>query len=102
MNNLNSTIVKKQTKEGMVICATILGIAIAVLIMQSIKYTSSVWVVLKVGFEEWQKFLLPMLESLLIWAMVTGIIFAVEYVRHPPKQDVKKFISSAVSGSLPI
>jgi hypothetical protein len=80
MNSIYTNTVKKEIKGSLIISAIILCLLSAVLFLQSIKFASSLWVLLEFGYGEWKKYLLSMLGSLEIWAIVTGIIFSIQFV----------------------
>jgi len=74
------------------------GLVGAVLFLQSMKFASSLWVLLEFGYMEWSEYLLPMLRYLVIWAALTGAIFAVEFFAHSPSNDPKGVLRDVVVG----
>lgn len=98
MNSLYASAVKKESKISLIVFAVILCLLIAVLGLQSVKFASSLWVLLKFGHGQWGEHLLRMLGSLAIWAVLAGIVFASEFLVHAPADDPKKALSGMAVG----
>lgn len=98
MNSIYSSVVIKEIKSGLIIAAVTICFLIAVLFLQSKKFASSFSVLLEVGYLEWGEQLLGMLESLVVWAIVTGLIFSISFFIHSPANDLKKMLSGVAVG----
>jgi hypothetical protein len=98
MNSIYANTVKKEIKGGLIILAVFLCLLSVVLFLQSIKFASSLWVLLEFGYGEWKKYLLSMLDSLVIWAILTGIIFSIQFFISSPGNNLKKILSRTVIG----
>lgn len=98
MNSLYANTVKKELRDSLLILALILCILIAVLVLQSIKFASSLRVLLEFGYGEWGKYLVGMLESLIVWAIVAGVIASIQFLIYSPVNDPKKILSGMAVG----
>jgi hypothetical protein len=70
----------------------------AILFLQSVKFASNLWVILEFGYGEWGKYLLSMLDSLKIWAILAGIIFSIQFFVDAPANDLKKILLGKAAG----
>jgi putative cofactor-binding repeat protein len=100
MNSATINTLKKEGKTGLTVLVVILILLSAVLFLQSIKYVSSLWVILQYGHELWWEDLWRMLKSLRVWAALTGVLFALEFAAHPAAVDLKRKLSGIVTGFL--
>ena len=71
-------------------------LSIIIAICQSIRFSSSLWVVTEFGFIEWQEQITQMLSRLLIWALLSGFIFVTQYIANSTSMEVKKLLKGAV------
>jgi hypothetical protein len=100
MNSIYANTVKKDAKTGLIIMAVPLLLSIAVMFLQSIKFASSLWVLLEFGHGEWKEYLWHLLKTLSTWAALTGVIFAMEFIAQPAVTGLKRFFSGMVTGFL--
>ena len=98
MSSLFASAVKKESKTSLVVFAVILCLLIGVMALQSVKFASSLLVLLEFGHGQWGEHLLSMLGSLAIWAVLTGVVFASEFLLHSPADDPKKAVSGMAVG----
>lgn len=89
---------KRDGKSTLIVLAAILLLAFFVLCLQSLKYASSLRVLLVFAYDIWEKFLWRILKTLIAWAILTGILFAIQFAIQPAVTNVKKFLSGLVAG----
>jgi hypothetical protein len=98
MNSIYTSTAKQVTKGSLTVLAIILCLALGVLLLQSRKFVSSLGVLLEFGYDAWDMYLLSMLQSLVIWALVTGIIFSIQFLIYTPDNNPKKIFSRMALG----
>lgn len=78
MKVLSPSVWAREARKGLSLFVLTLSIAIIVAICQSIKFASSFWVIAEFGYLFWQEYITRILEALVVWAIVTGAIFAIQ------------------------
>ena len=98
MNTVTLQELKKDAKAGWTLIAVILLVLAGVLFLQSRAFNSSLWVLLQFAYENWQDYLWHILRSLVVWAGMTGVIFAMEFASNPANTDSKRLFKSLFTG----
>ncbi len=98
MNALHPSVIQRGLKKGLTAFLLILCVAAVVAIFQSIRFSSSLWVIAEFGFDYWQEYITRMLNTLVVWAIVTGIIFAIETLTHPKATGAAKTLVGTAIG----
>jgi len=91
-NSVFSTILENETKRGKNFLLTVLGISLLVAIGQSIRFSSSLWVVVKFGIVHWQDDIVEVLDNIVMWAILTGIVFAIEAFINSSTTEIKNLL----------
>ena len=98
MNSASFHELKREGKAGLTIMAVILLILAGVLFLQSRVFNSSLWVLWEFAYDTWQEYLWRILRILVIWAGMTGAIFAMEFGSNPANTDFKRLLTSLIIG----
>src|SRR5512143_3409149 len=89
---------KKDARTSLGILGLLLGLAGAVLVLQSWVYASSLPDLWVTGQNIWGEKLSLMLQILVIWAAVLGILFAVRFVTQPVMKYGSVFWEAVLTG----
>ena len=95
MNSLYPTVFEKGIKREGRIFVGILCLSFIIAIGQSVKFSSSLWVIAQFGFIDWQEHISSMLSSLVIWAIVTGVMFAGQAWIAATTHELKKILTGS-------
>jgi hypothetical protein len=98
VNEVYTSALKKEAKSNLIILAVVICLLIAVLLLQSMRFVSSLWVLWEFGYGQWGEYLLDMLESLGIWAVLTGVIFSAQFLISSPASDPRTTLSGMAVG----
>jgi len=94
------SIYRKLTRTHWIALGVSLVAASAVLVLQSFRYASSVPDLVQTGQFYWWDTLSMMLKSLAIWAVVLGVVFAIQLVNQPAFQYGRQFWVALTGGFL--
>jgi len=101
MNTLYQSVIERGLKKGLAAFLLILCISVVIAICQSIRFSSSLWVIAEFGFVYWQEHITRMVNTLVIWAIFAGTLFAFETLANMKVTGVAKaLIGTAVSFGL--
>jgi len=78
-------------KRGIILILLLLVTSIIIAICQSHEFASSLWVIIKVGVDEWYEYLSKMVQYFVIWAIVTATIFIIQFIIANPLAEGKNF-----------
>lgn len=86
----NPSLPKKDARTSLTVLGVMLVLTGGVLLLQTIKYASSIQVLLEVGYRNWWEYLGMMLRSLVTWAVVIGVVFAIQFVSQPAVREGRR------------
>ncbi len=94
MKSIQQSFLEKETKTGWVLILTLLTFSLLVLLGQSMKFVSPLWIVIKIGFDIWQEHISRMLDKLVFWAIVGGLYASIMTFVNSTLNDIKKVLSA--------
>jgi hypothetical protein len=89
---------KKDTRTSLILLAILLAAASGVLVLQSFGYASSIPQLWEAGQDLWGQALSLMLQILVIWAVVLGVVFAVRFATQPVTKYGAEFWTAVITG----
>lgn len=89
---------KRDTRSSLLLLAGVLAAATIVLVLQSLVYASTLRQMWEAGQNLWGEALSLVLQILVIWAAVLGVVFAVRFVTQPVKKYGADFWEGVVTG----
>ncbi|MCJ7708664.1 MAG: hypothetical protein MUO38_13745, partial [Anaerolineales bacterium] len=98
MNAFYQNTREAEPKRWLGILLAMLGASAVVAVFQSVKFSSSLWVVTEFGFVYWQEHITRMLSSLVPWAAVTGVIFALQFMAPETTTQASMLLRSGAVG----
>jgi hypothetical protein len=88
----------RDTRTSLVILGSLLAAAFGVLVLQSVTYASSVAQIWETGQILWGEPLSMLMQILVIWGVVLGIVCAVEFVTQPAMKYGSEFWGAMMTG----
>lgn len=89
---------KRDARTSLLILGVLLAVAGVVLVLQSFIYASSIPQLLETGQNIWGEMLGLMLQILTIWAVVLGVVLAVQFVTQPVMKYGSDFWMAVITG----
>ncbi len=89
---------KQDTRTSLLRLGILLGAAAGVLVVQSLGYASSLGQMWQSGQDIWGEALSLMLQILMIWSMVLGVVIAIRYITQPVQKYGADFWEAVVTG----
>jgi hypothetical protein len=98
MNNTYINTIIKEGKATQRVMTIILLLLFAILLLQSRVFHSNLWELLKFSHYVWWKNLRQILQILVIWAGLTGVIFALNFASNPLNNSFKRVLTGVIVG----
>jgi hypothetical protein len=98
MNAIYANIVKKDLGKSLLFMGFFICLITAILLLQGLKYSSSLWVLINFSYSEWKEYLDRVLSILFDWSIVTGIFFSIQFFIRTTTTKVKEVIKSVTAG----
>jgi hypothetical protein len=89
---------KKDTRASLVLLGSLLAAAGGVLVLQSFGYASSILQLWETGQDLWEQTLSLVLQILVIWSFVLGVVFSIRYVTQPVMKYGGEFWTAVATG----
>ena len=84
---------EKLLKRGIILIFLLVVTSLIIAICQSHEFASSLWIIFKVGFDQWHEYISRMIQYIVIWAIVTGAMFIIQFIVNNPIDEGGKYIS---------
>ena len=89
---------KRDTRSSLLLLAGLLAVAAIVLVLQSLVYASTLRQMWETGQNLWGEALGLVMQILVIWATVLGVVFAIRFASQPVKKYGADFWEAVVTG----
>lgn len=98
MYSLYQTAVERWRKQALAGFSLLVCLSVIIAACQSIRFSSSLMVIASFGFVHWQEHITRMLNSLVVWAIGSGLLFALEILARMDMTAVAKALVGAGIG----